>query len=89
MAHTNGMESFLSLLKRGYIGVFHKMSPKHLNRYLTEFERRYNIREFDTVDRLESAARRMDGKRLCYRDLIEPNGLDSGARSLSSRRISG
>ena len=85
MVHTNGMESFWSMLKRGYIGTFHKMSPKHLNRYVTEFEGRYNIREFDTVDQLETAARRMDGKRLRYRDLIEPNGLDSGARSLSPR----
>ena len=36
-AHTNGVESFWSLLKRAHTGVFHKLSPKHLNRYVQEF----------------------------------------------------
>ena len=81
MAHTNGMESFWSMLKRAHTGTFHKMSPKHLNRYVTGFEGRYNIREQDTADQLTMVAQRMDGKRLRYRDLIEPNGLDSGAQS--------
>ena len=78
--HTNGMESFWSLLKRAHMGTFHKMSPKHLDRYVTEFEGRYNIRELDTTDQLTKAARGMDGKRLTYEMLIAPNGLDSGAR---------
>ena len=34
MAHTNGMESFWSMLKRAHMGTFHKLSPKHLNRYV-------------------------------------------------------
>ena len=36
-AHVNGIESFWSMLKRGYYGTFHRMSPKHLNRYVSEF----------------------------------------------------
>ena len=43
-AHTNGVESFRSMLKRGYIGTYHKMSPKQLNRYVKEFEGRHNVR---------------------------------------------
>ena len=42
MAHTNGMESFWSLLKRGYIGIYQWMSIKHMDRYVTEFEGRHN-----------------------------------------------
>ena len=41
--HTNSIESFWSLLKRGYIGTFHYISPKHLHRYITEFATRENI----------------------------------------------
>ena len=43
-AHTNGMESFWSMLKRGYHGTFHHFSEKHTGRYVAEFSRRHNIR---------------------------------------------
>ena len=49
MASTNGMESFWSMLKRGYIGVYHSMSPKHLHRYVVEFEGRHNCRPQNTI----------------------------------------
>ena len=81
MAHTNGAESFWSMLKRAHMGTFHKMSPKHLDRYVTEFEGRQNVRENDTVDQLGAMVEGMRGKRLRYRELIAPNGLASGARS--------
>ncbi len=78
--HTNGMESFWSMLKRGYIGTYHKMSPKHLDRYVTEFQGRHNVRERDTIDQMGDVVEGMAGKRLTYRDLTKPNGLSSGAR---------
>ena len=80
MAHTNGVESFWSMLKRAHKGIYHKMSPKHLDRYVTEFEGRHNMREHDTIDQMGAVVLGMDGKRLRYDDLIAPNGLDSGAR---------
>ncbi len=45
--HTNTVESAFSLLKRGLIGSFHRVSIKHLHRYLSEFEFRFNIRKDD------------------------------------------
>ena len=47
-AHTNGIESFWSGLKRGYRGVYHYMSPKHLGRYVSEFTGRFNNRSLGT-----------------------------------------
>ena len=68
-AHTNGIESFWSMLKRAHKGTFHKISPKHLSRYVSEFAGRHNARERDTLDQMVNVARRLDGKRLRYRDL--------------------
>ena len=69
-AHTNGIESFWALLKRGYHGTYHHMSPKHLDRYVSEFAGRYNHRPLDTIEQMSIMVRRMAGKRLKYRDLI-------------------
>ena len=79
--HTNGMESFWSLLKRGYIGVYHKMSPKHLGRHVAEFRGRHNIRQADTRFQMARVVEGMAGKRLRYHTLMADNGLPSGARS--------
>ena len=70
MAHTNGVESFWSMLKRGYHGTYHHMSEKHLDRYVTEFSGRHNDRERDTIDQMAGIAQGMVGKRLRYEDLI-------------------
>ena len=80
MAHTNGVESFWSMLKRAHKGVFHKMSPKHLDRYVQEFAGKHNIRDMNTAAQMAVVAAGLVGRRLMYRELIAPNGLPSGAR---------
>lgn len=69
-AHTNGMESFWSMLKRGYTGTYHHMSPKHLHRYVSEFEGRHNARPLDTKEQMAAIVEGMEDKRLRYNDLI-------------------
>ena len=69
-AHTNGIESFWSMLKRAHTGTFHKMSAKHLQRYVLEFTRRHNIRNSDTIDQMRDIVAGLVGRRLMYRDLI-------------------
>ena len=69
-AHTNGIESFWSMLKRGYYGTYHRMSEKHLDRYVAEFSGRYNIRDLDTIAQMSAISQGMVGKRLRYADLV-------------------
>ena len=80
-AHTNGIESFWAVLKRAHKGVFHKISPKHLQRYVTEFAGKHNVRDLDTMAQMTALVAGLVGKRLMRRDLIADNGLSSGARS--------
>ena len=70
MAHTNDIESFWALLKRGYHGTYHKISPKHLQRYVNEFSGRHGIRNADTINQMGDVVARMVGKRLTYRELV-------------------
>ena len=66
--HTNTVESSFSLLKRGLIGRFHRVSAKHLQRYLNEFEYRFNER--NSVDKFSGAVSRMCKTRpLTYKKL--------------------
>ena len=80
-AHTNGIESLWSMMKRAHKGTFHKLSPKHLDRYVQEFSGRHNARERDTIDIMSAMVAGGIGKRLRYRELIADNGLENGARS--------
>ena len=80
-AHTNGVESFWATLKRVHKGVFHKMSPKHLNRYVQEFAGKHNLRDQNTAAQMAAVAAGLVGKRLMYKQLIADNSLSSGARS--------
>ena len=73
-AHTNGIESFWSMLKRGYHGTYHKMSRQHLGRYVNEFSGRHNARSEDTLDQMADLAHRMNGRRLPYATLIASKG---------------
>ncbi len=68
-AHTNTVEGFFGLVKRGHYGVFHSMSPKYMQRYLTEFDYRYSNRRISDGGRTVHALRRLDGKRLRLVDL--------------------
>ena len=74
MAHTNGIESFWSMLKRGHDGVYHHFSEKHLHRYVKEFTGRHNQRPLDTARQMETMAHNSDGKRLRYSELIGAKG---------------
>lgn len=80
MAHMNGVESFWSTLKRAHKGTFHKLSPKHLNRYVGEFAGKHNIRCHDTLTQMGNIVRGMEGKRLDCKGLKKPNGLSSRGR---------
>ena len=69
MAHVNGMESFWAMMKRGFHGTYHRMSPKHLQRYVSYFAGRHNIRNQDTIEQMARTFLGMIGKHLQYREL--------------------
>lgn len=64
--HTNTVENYFSLLKRGITGVYHHVSAAHLKRYVGEFDFRYNTRKMPDMERAMLAAEGIKGKRLTY-----------------------
>lgn len=69
--HTNTVEGFFSILKRGIIGVYHHVSEAHLHRYTSEFDFRYNTRKLDDFTRSDTNLLGAIGKRLTYRRTAE------------------
>lgn len=65
---TNTIEGYFSILKRGINGVYHHVGKKHLHRYLSEFDFRYNARHVNDGQRAMLAIKGVAGKRLMYRD---------------------
>jgi hypothetical protein len=65
--HTNTIEGFFSIFKRGMKGVYQHCSEKHLHRYLAEFDFRYSERTISDSERAQSALSGITGKRLTYR----------------------
>ena len=66
--HSNTVEGFFSIVKRGINGIYHAVSKEHLHRYMSEYEFRYNNRELDDGDRTAAAIKASEGKRLMYRE---------------------
>lgn len=67
---SNGIESFWAMLKRGYHGTYHRMSRKHLQRYVDEFSGRRNVRPLATAHQMRLVMEGMVGMRLLYEELI-------------------
>lgn len=65
--HSNTVENFFSIFKRGVIGTYHHMSEAHLGRYCREFDLRYNTRTLTDGERAAAIVKGMVGRRLTYR----------------------
>jgi len=67
--HTNNIEGFWSILKRGIIGTFHQVSPQHLQRYCDEFSYRYNNKNVSNIDRFTESIKNCAQARVTYKEL--------------------
>ena len=81
--HTNGLENYWSLLKRGLHGTYISVEPFHLFRYLDEQSHRYNNRKMDDGQRFDLAVRQIVGKRLTW-DRLTGN-LQMSKRGLTEK----
>ncbi len=71
IAYTNSVEGFFSCLKRSLIGIYHQVSPKHLQAYCEETSFRYNTRKITDKDRFVNTMMQANGHRLTYNTLIQ------------------
>ena len=74
---TQSVESFWSMLKRGYVGVYHYMSEKHLQRYVDEYVGRHNGRQEPTMSQISGVVQGVLGKRLSYKELTKEMSPES------------
>ena len=65
--HSNTVENFFSIFKRGVIGTYHHLSEAHLGRYCREFDLRYNTRDMNDGERADLIVKGFVGRRLTYR----------------------
>ena len=72
--HSNSIESFWSMLKRGYVGIYHKFSQKHLDRYVKEYAERRNLRELDTIAQMSRLVPRYSNVRLSWVNSVQNGG---------------
>lgn len=68
--HTNNIEGYWAILKRGIYGIYHQVSPKHLQKYCDEFGYRFNTRTQTNIERFEDAVSKVSSARITYKGLI-------------------
>ena len=79
MATTKNTESAWPMLRRSFTGVYHKMSPKHLKRYIKTIAGRWNTRSLDTEEQMRYVFRSMMNREITFAELTADNGLPSGS----------
>jgi transposase-like protein len=70
LAHTQSVDGFFSLLKRGVVGTFHHISEQHLPLYLAEFDHRHNTRFLTDGERTVIGLKKANGKQLTYKQPV-------------------
>ena len=81
--HTNTLENFWSLLKRGIHGTYVSVEPFHLHRYLDEQTFRYNLRKLDDAGRFKAVLGQIVDKRLTYDELIGKSAMEKQRQEFS------
>ncbi|MCE9649892.1 MAG: IS1595 family transposase [Parvibaculum sp.] len=76
--HTNTIEGYFSIFKRGMTGIYQHCGEQHLQRYLTEFDFRYSHRSVSDTERTALALKGIEGKRLTYRR-VNRQGAEANA----------